>query len=130
MSYMLTLLAWSPALFALYMGIQATLYRLEHGVEFAATGRDNEPEAKSPYLQRAEKALRNFLETYGVFIALAVAAELSHRAGGPVLWGAGLYFAARLVYLPLYLLGIKYLRSLVWIVSAIGLAMMFVGILL
>ena len=128
MSLEWTLLAWSPVLFALYMGTQATLYRLEHGVEFAATGRVDEPPAKSPYLQRAEKALRNFLESYGVFIALAVAAELGHRSGLLTQWGGGLYFAARIVYLPLYVLGTKYIRSLVWVVSLLGLTMMFLGV--
>jgi len=35
----------------------------------------------------------------------------------------------RIAYLPLYLFGIFMIRSLVWCVSAIGLAMMFFGIL-
>jgi uncharacterized MAPEG superfamily protein len=46
-----------------------------------------------------------------------------------VLWGAIVWYAARIAYLPLYPFGIFMIRSLVWCVSAIGLAMMFFGIL-
>ena len=38
--------------------------------------------------------------------------------------GAATWFGARIVYLPLYLAGIPYIRSLVWAVSILGLALM------
>ncbi len=115
-------------LLSLYLGPQAILYRMEYGIKFGAGPRDGEPPARNRYLQRSDRALRNFLETYAVFVALAVAVELSHRADGFTQAGAALWFAARIVYLPLYLLGIRYLRSLLWLVSALGLAPMFFGV--
>jgi uncharacterized MAPEG superfamily protein len=129
MSFELALLAWSPALLALYVGAQGTLYRVEHGVGFSVSGRDDEPPAHGHYLQRSEKALRNFLETYGAFIALAVVAELGQHHGLLTAWGASLWFAGRLAYLPLYLLGVPYLRSLAWSVAALGLALLFFGVI-
>ena len=120
------LLVWSTGLFALYIGVQSILYRMQHGVEFAATGRDDEP--KPNHLnQRADKALRNLQETYPVFLALAVAAALG-RADDLTMWGSAMYLAARVVYLPLYVFGVKYIRSLVWVISAIGLIVMFFGV--
>jgi uncharacterized MAPEG superfamily protein len=126
MTIELTLLVWSTGLFALYVGVQSILYRLQHGVEFAATGRDDEP-PPDKWNARAQKALRNLLETYPVFAVLAVAAALG-RGDALSLWGAWIYLAARVVYLPLYVLGVKYIRSAVWTVSAIGLILMFVGV--
>ncbi len=38
--------------------------------------------------------------------------------------GAWLWLAARIVYIPLYVLGVPYLRSLAFGVSAVGLVMM------
>ena len=38
MTIEVTLLVWSTALFGLYVGTQAILYRMQHGVMFAATG--------------------------------------------------------------------------------------------
>jgi len=126
MTIELSLLVWSTGLVALYVSVQSILYRMQHGVEFAATGRDDEP-APNRWNQRAQKALRNLNETYPVFVVLAVAAAMGH-GNGLSLAGTWVYLGARLVYLPLYVLGIKYIRSLVWIVSAIGLIMMFAGV--
>ena len=128
MSLELTLLIWSPVQLALYLGLQAILYRMEYGLKFGTGPRDDEPPARNSYLQRSDKALRNFLETYGAYVALSVAIEFSHRADNLTHWGAALWFMARIVYLPLYLLGLPYLRSLVWLVSALGLALMFFGV--
>lgn len=127
MSIELTLLVWSTVVFALYLGAQSTLYRVQHGVKFANTARDNEG-PPNVLTARAEKALRNFLETYGVFIALAVATELSGRSDALTVWGAQIWFWCRILYLPLYLFGVVNIRSLVWFVSAIGLALMFFGV--
>jgi uncharacterized MAPEG superfamily protein len=128
MSIELTLLVWSTGLFGLYVGAQATLYRMQHGVLHAATARDHDA-PPNVMTGRAERALRNLIETYGVFVALAVAIEISGRSDALTVWGAQLYFWARIVYLPLYLFGVQFIRSLVWCVAALGLLLMFVGIL-
>lgn len=127
MSIELTLLVWSAALVGLYIGVQSVLYRLQHGVKFAASARDREP-PPDLYNARADKALRNLLETYAVFVALAVATELGGRSDALTQWGAQLYFWPRLVYLPLYVFGVQYLRSAVWLLSALGLVLMFIGV--
>lgn len=129
MSVELTLLIWSTTLFGLYVGVQGILYRVQHGIWFSSSGRDNEP-PPDIWNARAQKALRNLIETYGVFVALAVAVELSGRSDGFTQWGAHLYLWARLAYLPLYLFAVLYVRSLVWCLAAGGLVLMFLGVLL
>ena len=42
MSTELTLLIWSTTLFAGYILVQSTLYRLQYGIAFASSSRDNE----------------------------------------------------------------------------------------
>jgi uncharacterized MAPEG superfamily protein len=44
-------------------------------------------------------------------------------------WGASLYLAGRMAYLPLYIAGLGSLRSLSWGVSIIGLGLLFFGAL-
>lgn len=127
MSIELTLLIWSTTLFGGYIGVQSVLYRMQYGIDFANSARDREA-PPNLWNARAEKALRNLIETYGVFVALAVATELSGRSDGFTQWGAQLYFWARWAYLPLYLAGVQYVRSLVWSVAATGLALMFFGV--
>lgn len=125
----LSLVVWSALLFALYIGAQSTLYRIQHGVRFALTARDNEA-PPTPYTARSEKALRNFLETYALFLALALASAVAGQSNGLTQWGAILYFVGRIVYLPLYIFGVEMWRSAVWLISLLGLALMFFGLVL
>jgi uncharacterized MAPEG superfamily protein len=129
MSVEMALLVWSTALCGSYIGVQALLYRLQHGFLYSATSRDSEP-PPDVMTARGNKALRNFLETYPVFIALAVAIEISGRSEAMTQWGAHVYFWSRWVYLPLYVLGVPYLRSLTWSVAAAGLGLMFLGVVI
>lgn len=128
MSIELSLLFWSLALYSLYLGAQSVIYRWRYGVLYAQTARDN-PEPEGALLGRSERALKNFLETWPAFIILALVAHLAVPGDALVFWGAIVWYAARIVYLPLYLFGIVYLRSLVWVISATGLFLMFIGVL-
>ncbi len=123
----LVLLIWSTVLFAAYIGAQSIFYRIDLGVEYATGARDEDREPGT-FAQRADRALRNLLETYPVFVALAAAALIGSRTDWLTTWGGIVWFVARWVYLPLYIFGVKYVRSLVWLISAIGLAMMFFGV--
>lgn len=127
MSVELTLLVWSVTLAGAYLGVQATLYRLDYGVAHANSQRDNE-RPPNKWTVRGQRALNNFLETYAVFIALAVATELSGRSDGLTQWGALIWFGARWLYLPAYFIDMRQLRSLIWTVSLIGLLLMFAGV--
>ena len=125
----LALLLWSVALYGLYLGAQSLLYRWHFGVMFAASARDGLSKPEGDLLGRAERALKNFLETWPVFIILSLVAHLADSGDGIVFWGAVIYLAARLAYLPLYIGGVFMVRSLVWCVGATGLGLMFFGIL-
>ena len=74
---------------------------------------------------RAERALANFLQTYPAFIALAFAVIMAGDPAGLALIGAWIWIICRIVYIPLYLAGIPYIRSLVWVGSMLGLLLMF-----
>src|SRR5262249_62386003 len=125
MSVELTLLLWSIAVYALYLGTQSLIYRWRMGFWYAQTARDELPRPEGALLGRAERALRNFNETYVPFVVLLIVAHLTAQNDPYVFWGAMLWFAARIIYLPLYLWGVFMIRSLVWCVGAIGLFVMF-----
>lgn len=129
MSVELGLLLWSVPLFGLYLGAQSLLYRWTHGLMFAQTARDETPGEGGVLLGRAERALSNFLETWPVFIILALVAHLAAPGDTLVLAGAITWYVSRILYLPLYLGGVYMVRSLVWFAGAIGLMLMFIGVL-
>lgn len=69
----------------------------------------------------------NFLETFPIFAALALAAHVANREGPLTSWGVQLYFWSRLAYAPLY--RVRLVRSLVWNVSAAGMILIAAALL-
>ncbi|WP_152046513.1 MAPEG family protein [Aureimonas psammosilenae] len=116
----LTLLAWSVLLLVAHISLQGLTVTKERGREWNASARDGEVKPLGRYAGRADRTLANFKETYPAFVAAVLVVVLSGRTGTWSATGAWLWFLARIVYVPLYMLGIPYIRSLVWIVSLLG----------
>ncbi|KQM85393.1 hypothetical protein ASE67_13315 [Sphingomonas sp. Leaf23] len=125
----LTLLGWSVVLLVIAIMLQGQLATRELGVGWNAGPRDGDQHPTGAMAGRAQRALDNFKETYPAFIALALALAVSGRSGGLGATGALLWFAARIVYHPLYLFGVPYIRSLVWVASMFGLLLMLIRLL-
>jgi uncharacterized MAPEG superfamily protein len=73
---------------------------------------------------RSCRALGNYLENFTAFVAVALALIATQRTGGAGAIGATIWMLARIVYLPVYVFGIIYVRTAVWVISIIGLIMM------
>ena len=99
----------------------------KEGREITLGNRDNLNEA-TPMGGRAERAARNSIEAAVFFVPLALVANAA-GLDVEVLQGAQIAFWARIAYVPIYIAGIKYLRSLVWIIGVIGYGMMVAAML-
>ena len=73
---------------------------------------------------RAERALNNLKESMPIFLTLAVLAIVLEKDSGLALTSAAAFFVARVIYVPLYVKGIPFLRSGVWIVAFFSLFVM------
>ncbi|MDI6028851.1 MAPEG family protein [Corticibacterium sp. UT-5YL-CI-8] len=122
------LVAWSVVLLVVHILLQGFSATQELGSEWNAGPRDEGRKPTGPFAGRAERASLNFRETYPAFIALALALAIVGDPSGWGLIGAWVWLVARLAYIPLYLAGIPYIRSLVWLVSLAGLAIMFLTV--
>lgn len=91
----------------------------QRGLKWNAGPRD-EPIVLTGVAGRLERAFANFRETFPFFATLVVVDYLGGRLGDLTAYGAALYVAARALYIPLYALGVPYLRSLVWVASMVG----------
>jgi uncharacterized MAPEG superfamily protein len=125
----LKMLAWSVALGLAHIIVQATLSTAQRGLSFNAGPRDGEAPPVSAVTARVERALRNFLETFPLFAAAALAVTLAHQSNGTTALGAQLYVGARVAYLAIYAAGVPFLRTAVWTVSMVGLAMVLTPLL-
>jgi uncharacterized MAPEG superfamily protein len=129
MSIELKMLGWSICLGLVYVGVAATLVTQQRGLKWNAGNRDGELKPVTGTAARAERASRNFLETFAFFAAAVLAVSAQGSLTPHTAMGTELYFWARLVYLPVYLIGIPYLRTLIWGVSIWGLVMLLTALL-
>ena len=125
------ILVWS-AILIFVMVIAGSYFRNRagnlEGMRRAMGNRDNLP-PPTPISGRADRAAMNMLENTVMFTALAAALHFSDRNTAQAQLGANIFFWARVAYFPAYLAGIGPLRSVIWVVGAIGLAMMAVAAL-
>ncbi|WP_421994213.1 MAPEG family protein [Reyranella sp.] len=78
---------------------------------------------------RLARAQRNFLETFAIFAAAVLMLEVGRRTGTPLSEiGALIYLGGRLLFLPLYALGVPWLRTLSWNLATAGLALVMAAI--
>jgi uncharacterized MAPEG superfamily protein len=125
----ITVLGWSVILLAVTIIAQSVSTTSELGASYGASARDDALQASNPYAGRCRRALNNYLETYTAFVALALALTVTGKAGGLGALGAQIWFWARVVYLPLYVYGVPWLRSVAWFVSIAGLVTMLARLL-
>jgi len=79
--------------------------------------------------QRAARALANMQEAMPVFLGLAFLDMLTVPEAALAKTGALLFLIARTVYVAIYMAGIPVVRSLVFVVGWVGLALMLTPIL-
>lgn len=101
----------------------------DRGLKYLAGPRDEQRQSHNVMAGRLDRALRNLLETYPAFIALALALAVTGKTGGIGAVGAWLWLVARVIYVPVYAAGIPMIRTLLWFASLVALAMMLVRLM-
>jgi uncharacterized MAPEG superfamily protein len=101
---------------------------LQRGYRWTAGPRDEPLPPLVGVAGRLARANANFLETFPFFAAAIVAALATGTHSPWTTWGVILYVGGRIVYLPLYALGVILVRSLAWNVAIAGIAAVYVGL--
>ena len=94
----------------------------------AALGNRDTADDCSGFPARTDRAAKNMLENMVLFTALALTASIGGVTDPHVELGARIFYWARLVYIPIYMIGIPVARTSVWAISCIGMGMIFVSI--
>lgn len=107
----------------LHLGIPAVIRVMHVGLFPLAGSRDGVPYPDSVYYQRSDRANNNFKETLPWALALLILVQVLGVTNETSACGAWLYLSARAAYLPLYIFGVPWFRSLVWFVALAGIVM-------
>jgi uncharacterized MAPEG superfamily protein len=120
----LMVLTWAVALTFAQMLIAVSGATLQVGLPALAGNREGLPPCTG-WAGRAARAHRNMLENLVLFAALVLIAVISNKTNATTVLGAQIFVWARLAYALVYLAGIPWLRTLLWLVSVIGLILIF-----
>lgn len=120
MSVELQCLAWSVVLGLAHILIAGHARSAEAGIAWNISARDNGFTGQKVLTGRLFRAQANFFETFPLFAAAVLITACTQLYSACSYWGALLYVSARVVYLPLYALGVPVLRSIVWTLASTG----------
>jgi len=124
----LSLLVWAALLTLVQAVVAVQGAMMQVGLSTLAGNREGMPELKG-WAGRATRAHRNMLENLVLFAALVLVAAIADKTNSTTLLGAQIFLYARIVYALVYIAGIPWLRTAVWTVSVVGLAMIFVQLI-
>jgi len=120
----LKILAWGCVLALVHVFAAIRVKTRQYGTAWNMGARDEELPPPQPIVGRLARAQANYFETFPI-VAIAILIDVS--AGlldrGTAI-GAMLWLAARIVYLPLYAVGVRVIRTLAFGVSMVGVVML------
>ncbi|EQB30221.1 MAPEG family protein [Sphingobium ummariense] len=121
----LTILAWSCILLLVHIFAAAHLKTKQYGAAWNMSARDQKLPPLDPVAGRLVRAQANFLETYPIAIIVLLGVVIAGRTSEWTAIGGWIWLGARVVYLPLYGFGVPLVRTLVYLVSLVGLGLVF-----
>jgi uncharacterized MAPEG superfamily protein len=129
MTLELKMLALSIVLGLVQIILASHAASLQRGYVWTASSRDEAVAALTGVAGRLARALQNFIETFPLFAAAVLIAHVAAKHSSMTEWGVQLYFWGRVTYLVLYAAGVFLLRSLVWNVAALGIALLLLSLI-
>jgi len=120
----LHVLAWGCLLALVHIFAAIRAKTAQYGTKWNMGARDEalDPPAR-PIIGRLDRAQRNFFETFPLYAAAALIVVVAHLDNRWTAIGALLWIGGRVLYLPLYALGIPVARSVAWLASLVGILM-------
>lgn len=118
---------WLSIALGLGQLVLATLFSVgTRGLPWGVGARDEAAPPLGPMGGRAERAFKNFLETFVFFLGAVFVATTMGKTNSWTALGAQIYFWARLAYLPAYLFAIPFVRTLLWGASVAGIVLILI----
>ena len=127
MTIELTMLAWAVVLGLVHAIATGQFTTFQHGLAYGLSPRDEKKEVTG-IGGRVQRAFSNYMQTFPFFAAAVLTAHVAGRHGWLTVWGAQLYFWARLVFVPFYAAGIPVVRTIAFLVAVAGIVMILLAL--
>ena len=119
----LTVLAWGCVLALVHVFAAVRVKTRQYGVAWNMGARDEVLPPPQPIVGRLARAQANFFETFPIVVAAILIVSVAGLTNRWTEIGAIVWLAARILYLPVYAAGIPRIRTLIFLVSVVGIAM-------
>ena len=119
----LKILALGAVLLFVHIFTATRFKTAQYGRKWNVGARDEELSPPSPITGRVMRAQANFEETFPIAIVALLGVVLANRTSPSTALGGWIWLGARIVYLPLYAAGIPVIRTIVFVISMVGLVM-------
>lgn len=123
MAVELRIAALGALLLLVHIFVAARFKTAQYGPKWNVGARDEQLPTPAPVTGRTMRAQANFQETFPVAIVALIGVVLAQRTSGATALGGWIWLGARIAYLPLYAAGVPIVRTLVFMISIVGLAM-------
>lgn len=116
----LIVLAWGCILAFVHVFAAVRVKTRQYGTRWNMSARDEALPPPEPIVGRLARAQANFFETFPIAAAAILIVSIAGIEDRWTAIGALVWLAARIVYLPVYALGIPRLRTIIFLASIIG----------
>lgn len=128
MTFELWVLLAAALLGLVHLSAASFTFKAQVGNQYTVGPRDEnlQPQGIAGRLHRAQQ---NFLETFAIFAVCVFMVHLVDAYGALSYWGSAMYLAGRILFLPLYAAGVRWLRTFSWNLATLGLVLTGVQVL-
>lgn len=117
----LAVLAWGCILALVHVFAAVRVKTRQYGTKWNVGARDETLPPPDPLVGRLARAQANYFETFPIMAAAILIVTVANLTSQWTAVGALVWLGARIVYLPLYGLGVPVVRTFVWAASLAGL---------
>ena len=117
----LKILALGALLLFVYIFTATRFKTAQWGRKWNVGARDEALAEPNPVTGRTMRAQANFQETFPIAIIALLGVVVAQRTSQWTAIGGWIWLGARVVYLPLYAVGVPVIRTVVWTISMVGL---------
>ncbi len=124
------IVALGAVLLLIHIVVAGQFKTAQYGRKWNVGARDEALPPANAMTGRTMRAQANFAETFPIAIVALLGVVIAQQTSEWTALGGWIWLGARVVYLPLYAAGVPVVRTITYLVSLIGLAMVLKPLLL